>query len=112
MEIRWENKDVSLNVLYSQVHWAKRKKQRDEWHKFFIIKLLSYKRPTKETYKIEMRYNSRLDVSNTILMIKYLEDVIVKKLRWYKDDSPKYCKEITIKPDDRLKRKSYLVNIS
>ena len=58
-----------------------------------------------------MKYNSRLDVSNTIIMIKYLEDVLVKKLKWFKDDSPKYCKAIIIQPDERMKKKSYMVKI-
>ena len=111
MKISWEGKHVSLNVLYSQVHWSKRKKQRDEWHDFFYKNLLSYKKPKKKTYKILMKYNSRLDVSNTIIMIKYLEDVIVKKLKWYKDDSIKYCKGISIVPDERMKKKSYMVKI-
>ena len=44
-------------------------------------------------------------------MIKYLEDVIVKKLKWYKDDSIKYCKGISIVPDERMKKKSYMIKI-
>jgi len=111
IKIYWQDKHVSLNILYSQVHWTKRKKQRDEWHNFFYLQLLQHKKPKKDTYKIQMKYNSRLDVSNTIIMIKYLEDVLVKKLKWFKDDSPKYCKTIIIQPDERMKKKSYMVKI-
>ena len=58
------------------------------------------------THIIKLYYNSRLDPSNTITMVKLLEDTM-KKEGWIIDDSPKYCTEIRLKFDSELPKKSY-----
>ena len=61
-----------------------------------------------EEYRIELHVNSRHDPSNTITVIKLFEDSL-KSLGYIVDDSPKYCKEIVIKPNQDLEKPSFKI---
>jgi hypothetical protein len=107
-EITWTGKHVSLNDWYSNKHWTSRQKQKKDWYLFFssllgeTIKL--------QTYKLEMKYNSRLDADNCIPMIKGLGDSM-KERGWTIDDNKKYFKGFSIEPDESLDKGQYVIRI-
>jgi hypothetical protein len=103
----WAEKHVSLNDWYSSEHWSKRNKTKTFWHKFFKDSLPKEK-PYFHKYTIELLFNSRLDPSNTITMIKLCEDSLQKE-GIIDDDSSKHCRGIYISPCDDMKKFSYKI---
>lgn len=99
---------ISLNDWYSSSHWTKRNKQKKEWKSLFEEVIISNKPLKMSEYRIELHVNSRHDPSNTITVIKLFEDTL-KELGCIVDDSPKYCKSITIKPDENLEKPSFKI---
>ena len=106
-EYKVNKNPISLNSWYSSKHWTVRNKQKDEWFKVFK-EVIESNPPGRclEKYCILLTVNSRHDPSNTITVIKIFEDTL-KKLGYIIDDSPKYCKSITIQPDETLPKKSF-----
>ena len=105
----WCDKHVSLNEWYSSKHWSNRNKIKNEWHKFYKSFLIA-PYPKFDKYRIELDYNSRLDPSNTIPMIKLLEDALVEN-GVIINDTKEYCKGLNIVPNLSLKNKSYRIKI-
>lgn len=99
---------ISLNEWYSSNHWTARNEQKKEWSNLFVKVINDNKPLPMEEYRIELHVNSRHDPSNTITVIKLFEDTL-KSLGYIIDDSPKYCKEIVIKPDKTLENKSFKI---
>ena len=67
---------LSLNKFYSGMHWSKRKKIADEWHRALLPykkKLTPEETPTGVTYDFYLK-GKLLDVSNCCGMVKLLED--------------------------------------
>lgn len=110
MIIEWEG-HISLNEWYSSKHWSYRKRQKDQWYVLFKSLLDEHPKKVLPKYSITLEYNSRLDPSNTITMIKLLEDTM-KKECWIEDDSPKYCEFLTIKYNPELQPKFYKATIT
>ena len=109
--ISWKGKHISLNDWYAGKHWTYRQKQKNLWRTTFTDLLSQHKKPNIEKYSIELEYNSRLDPSNTITMIKLFEDTLIK-LGWIKDDSKKYCKYLKIYPNNQFSSKEYKLHLS
>jgi hypothetical protein len=61
---------------------------------------------TCETFRMDIHYNSRLDIDNGILVSKFLADTLVS-MGVVQDDSPKYYDKVTIKYDSTLEKNSY-----
>lgn len=83
----------SLNKVYSGVHWMKRKKDKDDY-KLIISSQFKKVYPKDNIYHVsyEFGFKSRvLDVSNTVYMLKMIEDVI------FEDDTYKIIPELTIR---------------
>ncbi len=108
-EIEWFNIDLSLNKWYANRHWSFRNKEKEFWAATFM-RLLPKRTKQIDKYMITLMYNSRLDASNTVPMIKILEDTM-KKGHYIIDDSKKYCKGIRIYPDESLGKKHYKLTI-
>lgn len=108
-EIEWFNIDLSLNKWYANRHWSFRNKEKEFWSSTFI-RLLPKRTKKIDKYMITLKFNSRLDASNTVPMIKILEDTM-KKEQYIVDDSKKYCKGIRIYPDESLGKKHYKLTI-
>ncbi len=108
-EIEWFNIDLSLNKWYANRHWSFRNKEKEFWAATFM-RLLPKRTKQIDKYMITLMYNSRLDASNTVPMIKILEDTM-KKGHYIVDDSKKYCKGIRIYPDESLGKKHYKLTI-
>jgi hypothetical protein len=73
IQIEWEGVDLSLNKWYANRHWSFRNKEKEFWANLFL-KLLPKRTKKIDKYIITMYFNSRLDASNTVPMIKILED--------------------------------------
>jgi hypothetical protein len=100
----------SLNKLYAGQHWGVRKKYKDDYKAECIKVLEEYDPFTAEGFWIYIRYNSRLDIDNGILVSKFLADSIVSH-GIIEDDSPKYFKQVKIRYDENLPKKTYIVDI-
>jgi hypothetical protein len=109
IEIEWEGIDLSLNKWYANRHWTFRNKEKEFWAGTFM-RLLPKRTKKIDKYTITLLFNSRLDASNTIPMIKILEDTM-KKAHYIIDDSKKYCKGISIYPDESMGKKHYKLTI-
>lgn len=108
--IAWADKDISLNSWYSSKHWSNRNKQKSDWHSFFK-QFIHEPYPYFERYNITLEFNSRLDPSNCITMIKLLEDTL-QTLGVLKNDTSEFCRGLHIIPVDSMKRKSYKITIN
>lgn len=106
-EIRWQGKHISLNDWYSNKHWTSRQKQKTQWHSFFSELLGNQVKLTK--YKLEIEYNSRLDVDN-VMVQKFLNDTM-KENGWIIDDNKKYFKGMSIAVNEGLPDKTYIIRI-
>lgn len=83
----------SLNEIYAGKHWTKRKKIKDTY-KLIIKSQFKHLFSKLEKYTVvyDFRFkNKPLDVSNTVYMLKLIEDVI------FEDDAYKIVTEIKIK---------------
>lgn len=103
---KWSGEHISLNEWYSAKHWTVRYDKKAHWSSVFKPLIEAQKLPKIGTYKIELIYNSRLDPTNTITMIKLFEDTL-KDLGYIIDDNKHYCKEVKITPDFDKKNKEY-----
>lgn len=103
-------KPPSLNAYYAGKHWAIRKKHKDEYSKYCKEELERYDHFTFNYYEISIRYNSRHDVDNIILVSKFLSDTLVAQ-GMVKDDGNKYYKRLDIKIDKELPKDGFLVKV-
>jgi hypothetical protein len=82
----------SLNKIYGGVHWSQRKKDKDTY-KLIIKNQFKEVLSEDKEYKVEYEFNFKnkpLDVSNTVYMLKLIEDVI------FEDDTYKIIKQLKI----------------
>jgi hypothetical protein len=105
IELEWDGVDLSLNKWYANRHFSYRIKEKEFWTNLFL-KLLPKRTKKIDKYMITLYFNSRLDASNTIPMIKIAEDTM-KKNHYIVDDSKKFCKGISIYPDETMGKKNY-----
>jgi Holliday junction resolvase RusA-like endonuclease len=96
-------KTVSLNTLYAGKHWTFRKKTKDEYKKIVEAELARYDHHFAESMSIHIRYNTRADVDNLVLVSKFTADTLVAN-GWIADDSPKYYHKLTITFDKSVEK--------
>lgn len=96
-------KTISLNSLYAGKHWTFRKKTKDEYKKIIEEQLEGYDHHLAESMSIYIRYNTRQDLDNVILVAKFLADTLVAN-EWIADDSPKYYHKLTIVFDPEVEK--------
>jgi len=101
----WEGVDVSLNKFFAGKHWTIRNKIKDQFHTLFG-RLLNKKYKMVDKYCVTLEYNSRLDPTNTIILIKIGEDYL-RHINILTDDTKKYCKKVTISPNETMGKKHY-----
>lgn len=89
---------ISLNKLYSGMHWTKRKKLADSWHHKFKEGLKHYDIVQYSKLDLVLKVNNKLDLDNCSVIVKLCVDT-VKQLGFIKDDTPKYFKKMTIVSD-------------
>lgn len=107
--VEWYDVDISLNKWYANRHWSFRNKEKEFWANLFL-KILPKNPKRIDTYSLYLRYNSRLDPTNTIPMIKICEDTM-KKNGYIIDDTKKYCKGVVIQPDETMGKKHYILTV-
>lgn len=110
LEFKWADKHISLNEWYSSKHWTNRNKKAKEWHEFFKSYLLK-PYPRFEKYSITLEFNSRLDPSNTITMIKLVEDMMQKE-GVIINDNKDCCVGVHIIPVLDMKKFSYKITVN
>lgn len=91
---------VSLNKIYSGVHWSKRNTLASEFH---LAVLVSQPKPYKGPFPCHIEYHFRLkgkklDSSNLGYMAKLIEDGLVHS-KVLPDDSPDYVAATTLITD-------------
>jgi hypothetical protein len=96
-------KTISLNSLYAGKHWTFRKKTKDEYKKIVEAELARYDHHFAESMSIHIRYNTRADVDNLVLVSKFTADTLVAN-GWIADDSPKYYHRLTITFDKSVEK--------
>jgi hypothetical protein len=101
----WEGIDVSLNKFFAGKHWTIRNKIKDQFHLLFG-RLLTKKYKMVDKYEVVLEYNSRLDPTNTIILIKIGEDFL-RHINVLTDDTKKFCKKVTIVPVSTMGAKHY-----
>jgi hypothetical protein len=105
----WEGIDVSLNKFFAGKHWSIRNKIKNQFHILFG-NMLNRKYEKIDKYHIILEYNSRLDPTNTIILIKIAEDYL-RHIGILTDDTKKYCKKVTIIPEETMGKKHYKLTI-
>lgn len=96
-------KTISLNSLYAGRHWTFRKKIKDEYKKIVEAELDRYDHHHAEGCTITIRYNTRADVDNLVLVSKFTADTLVAN-GWLTDDGPKYYHKLTILYDKTVEK--------
>lgn len=96
-------KTISLNSLYAGKHWTYRKKIKDEYKKIVEAELARFDHHSAKSCTIYIRYNTRADVDNNVLVSKFVADTLVAN-GWIVDDSPKYYHKLTIAFDREVER--------
>lgn len=95
---------ASLNEIYAGSHWRKRKTLKDNY--IAIIKgQFKHVFPKDKIYKVDYTFyfkSRALDVSNTVYMLKMIEDII------FEDDSYKIVQELNIKSLKSNNSKDYV----
>lgn len=106
-------KPPSLNEYYSSKHWTSRKKTTDKMRGAISLLLLEQGQPPFEVtnHHISLEVNSRRDIDNEILAIKYLNDTMEKDLKWITADSPKYFNQMSIYANKDLPKETWKATI-
>lgn len=87
---------VSSNAVYSGMHWTKRKKIADLYHRFIRSHLVSKALAYPVDIQYDFRFKSRaLDTTNCFFMAKMIEDSLVN-MGTLDDDDPKHVRATTI----------------
>lgn len=89
---------VSLNAVYSGIHWAKRKNLADTYHMAVKVALIQAKLPQIKEFPVDVTYEftfkkNALDSSNCAFMAKMVEDSLVTN-GFFPDDTPKYIRSV------------------
>ena len=96
-------KTISLNSLYAGKHWTFRKRIKDEYKKIVEEELARYDHHIAESMSIHIRYNTRADVDNLVLVSKFTADTLVAN-GWIADDNPKHYNKLTIIYDPSVEK--------
>lgn len=103
-------KPPSLNAYFNSKHWAVKVKYKKEYTKYCEEELDKYDAFTCNAYEIHIRYNTRHDVDNVILVSKFLSDTLVDR-GIVKDDGNKYYKRLNIRVDKEIPKDSVKVKV-
>lgn len=103
-------KPPSLNQLYAGKFWTYRHGQKEKYFSGIARTLEGYDKWTMERFSIHLRYNSRFDVDNSVVAVKFLADYL-RYNGYVRDDTPKHFVELRITYDGDLKKDQYLAKI-
>lgn len=103
-------KPPSLNQFYAGKHWIVRKKHKDNYKNQLDLIFNEYEEFTAETFEIHIQHNSRFDVDNCILSVKFLADYL-RDREWVLDDTKKYFKKFSISVNEELNKDEFRATI-
>jgi len=103
-------KPPSLNQLYAGKFWTYRHGQKEKYFAGISRALEGFDRWTMDRFAVHLRYNSRYDLDNSIVAVKFLADYL-RYNGYVHDDTPKYFVELRISYDGDLKKDQYLAKI-
>jgi hypothetical protein len=103
-------KPPSLNAFFNGKHWGGKVKMKKEFTVYCESELDKYDDFYFESYEIHIRYNTRHDVDNVILVSKFLSDTLVDR-GMVKDDGNKFYKRLDIRVDKDIPKNTCLVNL-
>ena len=103
-------KPPSLNQLYAGKFWTYRHGQKEKYFSGIARTLEGYDKWTMDRFAVHLRYNSRFDVDNSVVAVKFLADYL-RYNGYVRDDTPKHFVELRITYDGDLKKDQYLAKI-
>jgi hypothetical protein len=103
-------KPPSLNQLYAGKFWTYRHGQKEKYFTGIARALEGHDKWTMDRFAVHLRYNSRYDLDNSIVAIKFLADYL-RYNGYVHDDTPKYFVDLRITYDGDLKKDQYLAKI-
>lgn len=94
---------LSLNKIYSGVHWSVRCKYAEQFHTMVQMELLKqgiYRGSYIGAVEVRFKFNSNLDIDNHGYIIK----MVIDGLKGYliQDDNKKYVKKSSQEFDDKI----------
>ena len=103
-------KPPSLNQLYAGKFWTYRHGQKEKYFTGIARALEGHDKWTMDRFAVHLRYNSRFDVDNSVVAVKFLADYL-RYNGYVRDDTPKHFLELRITYDGDLKKDQYLAKI-
>ena len=103
-------KPPSLNQLYAGKFWTYRHGQKEKYFAGISRSLEGLDRWTMDRFAVHLRYNSRYDLDNSIVAVKFLADYL-RYNGYVIDDTPKHFLELRITFDAELKKDQYIAKI-
>lgn len=94
---------VSLNQIYSSPHWSVRSRIKREWRQLLLDAILrdrgctlpelieEFKSIKVKEVHVKLSVNNRLDLDNSVMMNKFLMDMLQQPTKKTKDSDIKLC---------------------
>jgi len=108
--IEYHDDIFSLNKLYEQGHWSKRKNLKDKYKKIFIKLLHDSDIEKCEKFYIVILYNTRHDVDNIVGVEKVFVDTMKGVL--IPNDGKKNFRGLMIFPDETMAKGSLRIIVA
>ena len=103
-------KPPSLNQLYAGKFWTFRHREKEKYFNGLTAALEGHDKWSTDRFAIHLRYNSKFDVDNSVVAVKFLADYL-RYNGYVIDDTPKHFLELRITFDAQLKKDEYLAKI-
>lgn len=103
-------KPPSLNQLYAGKFWTFRHREKEKYFNGLATALEGHDKWSTDRFAIHLRYNSKFDVDNSVVAVKFLADYL-RYNGYVIDDTPKHFLELRITFDAQLKKDEYLAKI-
>ena len=101
----YTGKGVSLNQFYSQGHWSKRSRIKNQYKEIFEELLKGGKIKWMDQFSLLILYNSRHDCDNIVGLSKIFIDTL--KGSYIQEDSKKFYRGISIFVDESLQLNTF-----
>jgi hypothetical protein len=103
-------KPPSLNQLYAGKFWTFRHREKEKYFNGLSTALEGHDKWSTDRFAIHLRYNSKFDVDNSVVAVKFLADYL-RYNGYVIDDTPKHFLELRITFDAELKKDQYIAKI-
>lgn len=100
---------LSLNQVYSKNRYLA-SVAKNEWKATFTRMFTEAKIQPFTTFRVSMRYNSRMDCENTVAGLKIAVDTL-RAMNLVPNDDKRYYKGVEVVPDAGLKHNTYEITL-